>query len=92
MKKENEALEWFKGTITGEQALKGEGCKDITVLIQMVEQQKAKDDWKAIEEYINKIKNKIPFGLIISHGYSLDDRREWKEMRNRIFGKKKHLK
>ena len=43
-----------------------------------------KDLWKAVEEYVNSVKAKLPIGLIISHGYSIDDRKEWKKMRKKF--------
>ena len=40
--------------------------------------------WKEVEIYIQSIKKKIPFGLLLSHGYSLDDRKEWKKLRSKF--------
>jgi len=43
----NKAIKWFKGTVTGEQALKGEGYKDIEVLIKIAKKE-VFDDLKVL--------------------------------------------
>ena len=36
--------------------------------------------WKFVEGYVDYLRNQIPFTLLLSHGYSLDDRKEWKKL------------
>ncbi|MEK6883852.1 MAG: hypothetical protein AABY22_29755 [Nanoarchaeota archaeon] len=44
-------------------------------------EQERKRLWKAVERYVAYIKKEIPFGLLISHSYSIDDRKEWKKLK-----------
>lgn len=46
----------------------------------MITQKEYDKLWKAFEKYIESVKIKIPFALLLSHGYSLDDRKEWKKL------------
>jgi len=35
---------------------------------------------KLIKKYCENVGKKIPMGLILSHGYSLDNRKEWNKL------------
>ena len=43
--------------------------------------------WIAVQTYLNKVRDKIPYGLLVSHGYDLDDRKEYQKLK-KAFGKK----
>lgn len=34
---------------------------------------------KAFKKYASDVARKIPFGLLLGHGYSIDDRKEFRE-------------
>ena len=46
-----------------------------------MEQKELNKLWKAVEVYINSLKEKIPFTLLLSRGYNIDDRKEWEKLK-----------
>lgn len=40
--------------------------------------------WGAVLEYVESLRGKIPFALLVSHGYSINDRKEWEELKRKF--------
>ncbi len=49
-----------------------------------MKQEELNELWGTVEEYVKSVRKKIPFGLLLSHGYSFDDRKEWKKLRGKF--------
>ena len=40
--------------------------------------------WKSVTEYLEAIKIKIPFGMLVGHGYNINDAKEFKKLKSKF--------